>query len=99
VQRDAEIDARLDQLSVPGRDRRRSGLRPFCEPNFNGNSEALARLVERLVDTWAPTVDDNDVTAVSRDQTLQDYQRQLVARPGSFAGDYDTYVQMLATSR
>ena len=63
VQRDAEIGARLDQLSVPGPDRRHSGLRPFCEPNFNGNAEALARLVERLVNACAAAVNHDDITA------------------------------------
>jgi hypothetical protein len=63
VQRDAQIGARLDQLSVPGPDRRRSGLRPFCEPNFYGNAEALARLVERLVNARTAAVNHDDITA------------------------------------
>jgi hypothetical protein len=53
VQRDAEIRTRFDQFSVPGRDCRRSGLWPFCQPNIDVNAEALACLVERLVDVLA----------------------------------------------
>jgi hypothetical protein len=68
VRRDTEIGAGPDQLRVPGRDRRRSSLRPlFCEPNFYGNAEALARLVERLINTCAAAVNDDDIAAVSRD--------------------------------
>jgi hypothetical protein len=97
VQRDAEISTRLDQLSVPGRDRRRSGLRSFCEPSFNGNAEARARLVEGLVNAGATAVNNDDVTAQARDEPSYNFHRQLVARPSSFAGDYDTHVQILAT--
>jgi hypothetical protein len=87
VQRDAEISTRFDQFSVPGRDRRRSGLWPFCQPNLDVDAEALARLVERLVDTWAAAVNDDDITAEPRDQTLQYDQRQVVAAASSFAGE------------
>jgi hypothetical protein len=75
VKRNAEVGAGLDQLVVPGTDSRRSGLRPLREPNFNGNAEALARLVERLVDTWEPTVNNDDIRAMSRDEPRQDDHR------------------------
>ena len=99
MQRNAEICAGLDQLAVPGTNRRRSGLRPFCETNLNGNAEALARLVERLVDTRAASVNDDEITPVLRDQALQDEHRQRVAGPRSFADHYDTHVQKVATMR
>jgi hypothetical protein len=99
MQCNAEIGAGLDQLAVPGTDRRRSGLRPFCEPNFNGNSEALTSLVESLIDAGAAAVNDDDVMAVARDQVLQNDHRQLVACPRSLARYYDTHVQIAATER
>ena len=41
MQRNAKISTGLYQLSVPGRDRRRSGLRAFREPSVNGNADAI----------------------------------------------------------
>src|SRR4029453_3248964 len=92
-----EISASFDQLSVPGSDRWHSGLMPLCEPNFNGNTEALARLVERLVNARTAAMDDDDITAQTRDKPFQYHDRQLVACPCSFAGHYDTHVHILAT--
>lgn len=74
-------------------------MRPLCEPNLYDKAEALARLVEGLVDTSAATVNDDDIATIPRDQTLQKERRVLVACPHSFARDYDTYVQILAAVR
>jgi hypothetical protein len=99
MQRDAKISTRLYQLSVPGPDRRIPGLWPLRQPYFNGNAKALARLAERLVDTWAASVNDDDASAVSRDQALQHDDREFVACPCSFASKYDTHVQIIEASK
>jgi hypothetical protein len=45
VQCDAEIRTWLDQLSIPRADRRSSGLTRVCHPNFNGDTQVLARSI------------------------------------------------------
>jgi hypothetical protein len=87
VQRDAEIRTRFHQFPVPVSDRRRSGLWPACQPNFNGNPQALACLIEGLINTRTAAVDNDDITAIAGDEPVQDNHRQVVADPCPVAGD------------
>jgi hypothetical protein len=50
MQCDAEIRTWLDELSIPRTDRWGPGLSRVCHRNFNGDTQVLARDIERLVD-------------------------------------------------
>jgi hypothetical protein len=96
VQRDAEIGAVLEQFSVLVSDRGIAGPRPGCQANFDGDSQTLARPVERLVNASLATMDYRKISPVSLKQSTYNGRRELVATPGSVARVYDAHVQIVS---
>jgi hypothetical protein len=69
VQRDAEIGAVLDHFSVLISSCGMTRLRPVWWASINGDSQTLARLVERLVNAILATMDDRKIRPVSLNRT------------------------------
>ena len=63
---------------------------------FGDDVEFPVSHVERLVNPWCSTVDDNQLRTVPRDQSLDDLLCEVDATPMSVAGDQDTHVHIVA---
>jgi len=67
-------------------------------PVVNRDPQGAAGHRERLIDPVAAGMSDHDVWAVTGHQAVDDRRREDVASPEPVAPDYDTHVQIIAST-
>jgi hypothetical protein len=97
MQGNAQVRARLDHLLIALRSCVVAQSLPIGEMGLDSDTQCLASHVKRLVNPWCATMDDNQIGAIPREQTVQNLLREVITSPVSVACDWDTHVQIIAS--
>jgi hypothetical protein len=99
VKGNAQVGAGLDHLPVALGPRDVAQALPVCQVWFGHDTERTASRCERVINAWHPTVDDDQLGTVSREQPIDYLLCELIASPVPIARNQDTHVQIIASVR
>jgi hypothetical protein len=99
MESDAQIGSGLDHLAVPCWACDVAQTFPVGDVGLSRDAEFTACDRKRVIHSRHTTMDDDQVRAISRDQSIDDSLGQLFTAPVSVAGYQDTHVHIVAERR